>query len=367
MSATKTSNWRRLTILGLFSFSALNPFSVAQDETTPLPAPGISIELLDSLTQLPGNLSALPLSPPIPAGNPQTPAKIELGKMLFFDTRLSRDGSLSCATCHDPDKGFSDARPRAVGIGNKILARRSPTVLNAAYNPLQFWDGRAHSLEEQAAMPILSSVEMGMPDRGSLVSVLEQIPDYRERFDQVFGGPVSFQHITAAIAAFERTLVTPNSAFDRYARGDKQALTEPQKRGLIVFFGKASCTQCHNGPNFTDNKFYALGLLPGEGETRDPGRFAISKDPLDQSAFKTPSLRNVTDRAPYLHNGSIATLPEVIDWYNRGGGEGQKSDLIHPLGLTADEQNDLLSFIVSLNGKAPKIQKPNFPADATNR
>ncbi len=327
------------------------------------PPPSLSVEFLDTLTRLPGNLSVLPASPPIPVNNPQTPAKIELGRRLFFDPLLSRDGSLSCASCHDPNKAFSDARPRAVGIGNKVLTRRSPTVLNAAYNPAQFWDGRAGSLEQQAGMPMLSATEMGMPDKAWLVNRLRQIPSYRQDFNQAFGGDLRFEQITRAVAAFERTLVTPDSAFDRYAGGEKQALTAQQKRGLILFFAKASCSQCHNGPTFTDNKFHVLGRLPGEERKRDPGRFAVSKNAADRGAFKTPSLRNVSARAPYMHNGSLATLPEVISWYNRGGGVGRKSDLIQPLKLTADEQADLLSFMESLSGTMPQVEGPTEAAD----
>ncbi|MGA8763346.1 MAG: cytochrome c peroxidase, partial [Candidatus Sulfotelmatobacter sp.] len=176
---------------------------------------------------------------------------------------------------------------------------------------------------------------------------------------------ISFQRITWAVAAFERTLVTPDSAFDRYARGDKRGLTDSQKRGLILFFGKASCTQCHNGSNFTDNKFHSLGRLPGEEHARDPGRFAISRNPADRDAFKTPSLRNVATRSPYMHNGSISTLPEAIALYDRGGGAGPKSDLLHPLELTAGEKDDLLNFLQALSGVAPAMAAPDLPPDVS--
>jgi len=362
--------WWKCVTIGILALLTLCFSSPAQDPgkeqasalpSSPPSSPAIPIAFLDSLTRLPGNISALPASPPIPAANPQTPAKIALGKMLFFDTRLSRDGSLSCASCHDPAKHFSDMRPRAIGIRHTVLGRRTPSVLNAAYNPLQFWDGRANSLEKQAAEPILSSHEMAVPDENWLVNRLRQIPNYNRQFTQAFGGPISFVRITSAIAAFERTLITPDSPFDLYIRGAKNALTIQQKRGLILFFGKASCSQCHNGPNFTDNKFHSLGRLSGEDKTQDLGRYTISKKLADRGAFKTPSLRNVVDHTPYMHDGSIATLSEVIAFYNRGGGDGKKSDLIHPLNLTANEQEDLLSFLRSLTGTQPKVEGSGSP------
>jgi cytochrome c peroxidase len=325
-------------------------------------APVFSVEMLDTMTSLPGNLGALP---PRPSANQNANAAVtvELGKLLFFDKRLSKEGSLSCASCHDPAKAFSDARSLGVGVGGKVLTRRTPSVLNSAYNPLQFWDGRASSLEEQASMPMLSAAEMGVPDRAWAVDRLQRVPHYRELFRKAFGEPITFDGITTAIAAFERTLTTPYSAFDRYVKGDKQALTSQQKRGLILFFSKASCTECHNGPNFTDNQFHALGRLPGEEQTIDLGRFGVTKNPADRGAFKTPTLRNIALRAPYMHNGSLATLADVVALYNRGGGPGEKSDLLHPLDLTPDEQSDLLSFLDSLAGVLPQVEPPILPAD----
>jgi cytochrome c peroxidase len=312
-----------------------------------------TVEVLDEMSQFPGGLAPLP-SPPEPTDNPSSPAKVELGRLLFHDNRLSRDYSMSCATCHDPARAYSDGRPRAVGIAHTVLRRRTPSLLNAAYNPLQFWDGRVHSLEEQASQPILSANEMGIPDRRFLVERLRAVPAYQEKFRAAFRREVDFEDVTRAIAAFERTLVTPDSAFDRYALGDKQALTAQQKRGLILFIGKAACAQCHNGPNFTDNRFHSLGLLPGENENGDPGRFALTKDPADRHSFKTPSLRSAALGSPYMHDGSIASLPEVIDFYDQGGGSGAKSDFIVRLQLTAPEKEDLLAFLQALVGRVPE-------------
>jgi len=316
------------------------------------PPSGLTIEVLDSLTRLPGGLSALP-APPIPRDNPQTRAKIELGRMLFFDKHLSLDRSTSCASCHDPDKAYSDGRARAVGIGHATLTRRAPSLLNGAYNSAQFWDGRAKSLEEQALAPMLSAKEMGMADPKALLARLRGVAEYNLRFQSVFGRAVNVLDVQRAIAAFERTLVTPDAAFDRYMDGDKQALTEQQKRGLILFIGKASCSQCHGGPNFTDNKFHSLGLLPGQSEDGDLGHFAVSKNPADRHAFKTPSLRSATGQSRFMHDGAIATLVDVIEFYDQGGGRGTKSSLLFKLELTAAEKDDLLAFLHALAGRVP--------------
>jgi cytochrome c peroxidase len=317
------------------------------------PPPGLTIEVLDGLTRLPGGLSALP-APPVPADNLQTMGKIELGRMLFFDKRLSLDRSTSCASCHDPDKAYSDGRARAVGMGHALLSRRAPSLLNSAYNSAQFWDGRAGSLEEQALGPMLSASEMGMPGPKALVGRLQEVPEYVQRFHSVFGRAVNLRDLQRAIAAFERTLVTPDAAFDRYVNRDKQALTDQQKRGLILFIGKASCSQCHNGPNFTDNKFHSLGLLPGQTDDADLGHFVVSKNPADRHAFKTPSLRSSTGQSPFMHNGAIASVADVIEFYNQGGGRGGKSTLLFKLDLTAGEKDDLLAFLHALADRVPE-------------
>jgi cytochrome c peroxidase len=345
----------RLSLLAVVLGLGLTAVSRSQAQN-PVPAvaqTGLTIEVLDTMARLPGGLSALPMLP-IPLANPQTPAKIELGRMLFLDQRLSNDNSLSCASCHDPNKGYSDGRARAVGINRTILSRRTPSLLNSAYNPVQFRDGRAKSLEDQALGPILGKNEMGMPSQEILVVRLQKVPEYRRRFTEAFEREINLQDVQRAIAAFERTLVTPDSAFDRYAGGDKWALTDPQKRGLILFIGKAACTQCHNGPNFTDNKFYSLGLLSAGHEKPDLGHFAVSKRTADRRTFKTPSLRSATLQSHFMHNGSIATLPEVIAFYNDGGGRGPKSNLLFALHLTDAEQTDLLAFLHALRGRVPE-------------
>jgi len=336
-------------------FFSLRGFSV--DDHRPQP-PAITPQMLDTMKVLPGGLAALP-PVTIPSDNPQTPAKIELGKKLFFDTRLSLDRSSSCATCHSPEKAFADGLARAKGFQGATLARNSPTVLNAAYNSAQFWDGRAATLDEQCKGPLLAPAEMNMLDEKHLVDRLSSISGYRHEFQSVFGGSPSLDSVTRAVAAFERTLVTPDSRFDHYAMGDKNALSDAEKRGLIVFIGKAACSECHNGPNFTDNKYHNIRILPGQSNPDDVGRFAVTKNPEDRNAFKTPTLRNIALTAPYMHDGSSATLEEVVELYDRGGGDApNKSKLIYKLNLSAQEKADLVAFMKSLNGTLPQMKAP---------
>jgi len=318
-------------------------------------------EMLDQMDALPGELTFLPPVPENPA-NPLTPEKVELGKLLYFDPRLSRDESMSCATCHHPNHGWGDGKARAVGFNGQILGRHSPTVLNAAYNAPQFWDGRAKDLEEQAAGPIMAAGEMNMGSEEAVIERISAVPEYARMFQAVFNGPPTLERIAWAIAAFEKTIVTPDAPFDRYARGDKSALTDEAKRGLILFFGKAECAQCHSGPNFTDNKFHNLGVHTPDRAEPDPGRFAVTQDEKDRGAFKTPSVRNAELTAPFMHDGSVATLEDLVEFYNRGGGEGaNKSELLHALGLTDAEKSDLLAFIRSLTGVQPSVPTPALP------
>ena len=323
------------------------------------PAPAITTKMLDQLPALPGELSALPAAGTADAVEQE---RIALGKMLFFDTRLSLDRSMSCASCHDPAKGYGDGRPLAVGFGGKVLGRHAPTLLNAAYNKFQFWDGRASGLEEQAKGPITAAAEMNMTNEQELVSRLASVSEYQQRFLAAFSSGPSLDNVARAIAAFERTLVTPESRFDRYLSGDKAALSEQEKRGLILFISKASCSECHNGMNLSDNKFHVLGRAPGEAE--DPGRYAVTRDEKDRSAFKTPTLRNIELTAPYTHDGSLKTLEEIVDFYDKGCGQADnKSDLIFELELTKPEKADLVAFLKSLTGKQPVVEAPRLPAD----
>lgn len=349
-----------LTVAAAFLVAGRPGFTADDSSFKP---PSITPEMLDTLKTLPGGLAALP-AVPVPADNPQDAAKIELGKKLFFDTRLSLDRASSCATCHDPGKAFADALPRARGFQGQIGRRNSPTVLNAAYNTAQFWDGRASTLDEQCKGPLLNPIEMNMLDEKHLVDRLESIPGYRQDFKTVFNSAATLDNVARAIAAFERTLVTPNSRFDRYTAGDKMALTQREKRGLLVFIGKASCSECHNGPNFTDNKYYSLGAVAAPGAPQDTGRYEVTRKEEDRYAYKTPSLRNAALTAPYMHDGSVATLEQVVDFYDRGGDGGpNKSNLIFKLNLTPEEKADLIAFLKSLNGDLPKVKAPVMHPD----
>ena len=320
----------------------------------------ITIEVLDQLKSLPGDLAPLP-EVPIPKDNPQSPDKIELGKMLFFDPRLSGNGHWACATCHNPAFAFTDGLPRALGFFEKELGRHTPSLLNTAYNTSQFWDGRVATLEEQARMPILNKQEMNNTEE-ELEKRLNRIPGYQKRFDEVFGGPATLDRVARAIAAFQRTLVTGESRFDRYLKGDKGALTDQEKSGLILFISKAACTQCHNGPNLTDNRFHNVGTLHVGPLKVDLGRMNVTRDPNDMHAFKTPGLRNVALTPPYMHDGVLGSLEEVIEFYNKGGEDlPNKSPKIFKLNLTKQGKADLVAFLKALTSRPLQVTIPQLP------
>ncbi len=306
-----------------------------------------------------------PLPPVVtPPGNPQSSAKIHLGKELYFDTRLSADGTVSCATCHDPALGWSDAGPTSKGIHGQLGGRRAPPVSNAAYSPLQFWDGRSPSLEDQAKGPIQNPIEMGNTHQ-AMIQTIDKLLGYVEEFREVFGkGPITVDQVADAIAAFERTVVTTDSKFDRYARGDHQALTLLERQGLEVFNGKGHCTSCHWGPYFSDGRFHNLGVPAKDPKNPDKGRYVVTNDPRDMGAFKTPTVRDAARRAPYLHDGSEKTLESLIEFYDRGGGKDPNLDpLMVPLGLTKQERKALVAFIKALDSLNPEVAdvKPIAP------
>ncbi len=304
----------------------------------------------------------------IPPENPQTTLKILLGKQLYFDKRLSKDNTISCASCHDPAKGWSDAGPTSIGINGQKGGRRAPPVSNAAFLPLQFWDGRAPSLEEQAKGPIQNPVEMGNT-HDVMIKTVGDIPGYVEEFKTVFGTEViTTDQVAQAIASFERTVVTTDSPFDRFIRGSGDALTNEEKQGLEIFNGKGHCTACHWGSNFTDGRFHNIGVIQKDPAKPDEGRIEITKDPRDKGAFKTPTVRDAALRAPYLHDGSEKSLGSLVEFYNRGGDtEGPNLDpLIVPLKLNTAEKNALVAFMkramVSLNPEVARVIPPtSFP------
>jgi cytochrome c peroxidase len=317
------------------------------------PPSGLSEEPSLALGQLP--------SVPIPSHNLQFDSKVELGKFLFFDPRLSKDKSVSCASCHVPAAGFADPRQFSLGVGGKQGGRNAPPAMNAAYNHLQFWDGRAGSLEEQALGPIQNPIEMAETLNG-VVTKLSRVKVYQARFRAVFGEDVSAEGIAKAIAAFERSLISTNSPFDRFIAGDKTALSESAQRGLDLFQGKARCVLCHNGPNFTDNKFHHIGVPQTGPLKEDVGRYAVTKREADRRAFKTPSLRSVALTAPYMHTGGFKTLDEVVDFYNSGGEAVPGKDaFMSALNLTAQEKKDLVEFMNDLTGELKNMSLPKLP------
>lgn len=302
----------------------------------------------------------LPDEVPAPADNKVTPERVELGKMLYFDPRLSASNWISCATCHNPGLGWSDGLPTAIGHGMQVLERATPTILNSAYNNLQMWDGRFRTLEAQALGPIEAAGEMSA-SLDVVVSKLKTIPGYVAAFEKAYPGEgVSKDTIAKAIASYERTIVSKDSPFDRWVKGEESAMNESAKRGFALFTGKANCAACHMGGNFTDDGFHNLGLKGNQ----DAGRFAKVPLPSMKGAFKTPTLRDVALTAPYMHNGVYRSLDEVVDHYNRGGDyeEGQKQDPnMRPLNLSAQEKKDVVEFLKHLTGKQVQVVLPTLP------
>lgn len=276
----------------------------------------------------------LDLYMPVPSANPLTRDKVALGRRLFFDKRLSRDGSLACATCHDPKRAFSDGRAVAIGISGAQGTRNSPALINRGYGAAFFWDGRAPSLERQALEPILNPKELGLTE-----TELERRTGMK------------IAEVTAALASYIRTIRSGDSAFDRYAVGDRRALNALAKSGLELFRGKGNCGACHIGPNFTDERFHNTGVAWRDRNFADDGRFTVSRTERDRGAFKTPTLRDVALTAPYMHDGSLATLDEVIEFYSNGGRQNPFLDVeIFERRLTTQEKIALVAFLRSLTG-----------------
>lgn len=298
----------------------------------------------------------------IPADNPMTDAKIELGKQLYFDKRLSKDNSISCASCHDPAKGWSNGEATALGFGGARGGRSAPTVLNTAYQKFQFWDGRAGSLEEQALGPIQNPIEMNL-SLEELESRLNQIDGYKKQFEAVFGSAPKAADVAKAIAAFERTVLSGDAAYDRFKAGDANALSAEAQQGMKLFFGKANCSACHTGANFTDNAFHNIGVGMDKPEV-DKGREELSKLKGDRGSFKTPTLRDIARSAPYMHNGQLASLEEVVDYYDKGGTPNDFLDEeLYVLKLTPAEKKALVTFLREglASQSYPDVQPPTLP------
>lgn len=293
-----------------------------------------------TLTDVPAGLPPVP----IPEDNAQTPEKISLGKQLYFDPRLSADKTISCASCHDPAKGWSNGDQFATGVGGAKGGRNSPTIINSAYHRFQFWDGREPSLEHQAIGPIQNPIEMKM-SLGDVVARLNAIPGYRRQFQAVFGTDATEKNIAKAIAAYERTILSGDAPYDRFKAGDESALSAAAQRGMKLFFGRGHCSACHSGPNFTDNAFHNVGVGMDQKEP-DLGRAVISKLEGDRGSFKTPTLREIARSAPYMHDGSLKTLEDVVEHYAKGGVKNDYLDEeIYSLRLTPQDKADLVTFL----------------------
>lgn len=318
----------------------------------------------------------------VPDDNKLTPARIELGRKLYFDARLSADGTVSCSTCHDVTRSFTDRRPVSEGIREQLGQRNSPTTMNAALLQTQFWDARARTLEDQAKLPILNPIEMGMPDEKAAVAAIAGDPEYKRMFEAAYGRPVNYEDIGRAIASFERTLIFLDSPFDRFLAGDSKAISDSAKRGWVLYNGKARCVTCHpvnaSSPLGSDNRFHNIGVSARhqnfEGlafkalaalekdpslenieklalgtELSELGRFLVSRNYSDIGGFRTPQIRNIGITAPYMHDGSLQTLWDVMDHYNKGGEPNLYLDGgIEPLALSEGEISDVIAFMLTL-------------------
>jgi cytochrome c peroxidase len=332
---------------------------------------------------------ALKPLPPLPIfpENPLTPEKVELGKKLFFDRRLSGDGTMACATCHNPETGYTDALDISLSYPTTKNWRNAPAIINLAYNEVFFWDGRASGLEEQALFPVMSAFEMNQ-NLDFLEEELKEVPEYVTAFQDVFGGEINRERVGMALAAFQKTIVSKDSPLDKFLSGDTNALSAIQKEGYDIFTGKGQCTVCHNGPNLTDNKFYNTGVPENSAvlndariaATRrftakvsgykayrtlaeDPGRYLVTKDRKDWKAFRTTSLRELARTGPYMHNGVFPSIEEVIEFFNKGGGDDpNKSPFLQPLNLSDDERLALEVFLLeALKGDLVIVKTPEVP------
>lgn len=325
----------------------------------------------------------------LPPDNPSSDAKVELGKLLFFDNRMSGNGTISCAFCHVPQLGWGDGRDLSLGYTNTLHWRNSQTIINSAYMNKFFWAGESLSLESQAKSAWTGAAAQNL-DPAMAEERLRQIPGYVQRFKDVFGADVpSFDDALRAVAAFEATITSQNVPFDRYVAGDEGVLSESAKRGMGLFVGSAGCIQCHGGPLFTDQSFYNLGVPPNPAFESDPlrqimlryqhrargvpevdyrsadgdlGLYYVTKVDADRGKFRTPTLREVGQTGPYMHNGVFDTLGEVVEFYNQGGGDDRnRSRRLRPLGLSPDEVSDLVAFLESLTGDQILVDPPPFP------
>jgi len=291
--------------------------------------------------------------PPIewPKDNRYSTVKAELGRYLYYDKRISADETISCATCHEPKYAFTDGAAVSTGIDGKKGNRSAPTVINRAFSLAQFWDGRATTLEEQVKGPMANPIEMGNSHE-MVVASLQGIAGYQGLFAKAFGSEgITIDRAAMAIATFERTILSGNAPYDRYKKGDKKAMSPEQVRGMSVFFDKAKCDRCHENANFTLNAYANLGVGTDKPDP-DVGRYAITKDPRDWGVFKIPTLREIEHTAPYMHDGSLKTLEEVVDFYDKGCTPNKNLDPnVRKLNLTDQDKKDLVAFLKALSGE----------------
>jgi cytochrome c peroxidase len=393
--ASSTTSRREVVVLG------------SDDLVAGIPGNG-PLEMAEIKRWLADRRNHQPLDPQLPVGlaagatevqgladNPLTRAKIELGRQLYFDGRLSSDHSISCASCHDPQHAFSDDTQVSFGVAGQAGGRNSPVAFNRIFSDAQFWDGRASTLEDQAVGPIANPVEMSNT-HDACVECLAAIEGYRVQFERLFADGLSIDNVAKAIASFERVLVTGTAPWDHHERlasferiyeddlvdlkelqeedpelydeyqellaaSRQHPVSESAIRGGALFFGKANCSVCHNGVNYTDELYHNIGVGM-DADQPDMGRFVETEDDSDRGAYKTPTLRNVEQTAPYMHDGSQATLAEVVDWYEQGGHANEwQSAHIEPLELTAQDKADLVKFMKSLTGRLPKVETGRLP------
>ena len=291
----------------------------------------------------------------IPADNPITTQKVELGRALFFDKRLSADNTIACASCHLAQFAFTDGQPVSAGIRGQKGGRSAPASFNRVFSSVQFWDGRAATLEDQSVGPFTNPIEHGFANYEIMIAKMKKIPAYNTLFLQAFGEDITIGNVGKAIASFQRTVLSGNSPADRFDQGGEAgAISAEAQRGLLLFRDKARCTKCHSGFNFTDEKFHNLGIGWDDNKV-DLGRYMVTKNPEEIGAFKTPTLREISRSAPYMHDGRFKTLDEVVNFYNQGGVKNPHQDpLILPLELTKEEKRDLVQFLQTLAGEGWK-------------
>lgn len=301
----------------------------------------------------------------IPADNPLTVEKVELGRTLFFDKRLSQDNTIACANCHLAKFAFTDGQPVATGIRGQKGGRSAPVSFNRVFSSAQFWDGRADTLEAQSIGPFTNPIEHGFSSYDLMIAKMKnKIPGYKKLFMDAFNDDITIVNVGKAIASFQRTVLSGNSPADKFDQGQEaNAIPENAQRGLTLFRDKARCTKCHSGFNFTDEKFHNLGIGWDDNKV-DLGRYMVTKNPEELGAFKTPTLREISRSAPYMHDGRFKTLEEVVNFYNKGGVKNPHQDnLVLPLELTDQEKSDLVAFLRTLNGEGwQKATEPkSFP------